>query len=239
MAVDQVGAMHADPAQKHRALVLWQQPAAPRAAVLVLHGGRAEGRQTSRPWHTPGLRMRPLGGAAARRMPAEDLLVGRVRYRFRGWNGADADPLRDARQALDELQALSGEVPVVLLGHSMGGRAALHAAGHPAVVGVVALAPWCPPEDPVIQLRGRTTVILHGERDRVTDPALSRALAYRARAEGARAGVLLLRESDHAMLRRWRLWHELAAETAVGLLTAGSLPVEVDQALGRDTPVLL
>ncbi|WP_438949092.1 LLM class flavin-dependent oxidoreductase, partial [Streptomyces harbinensis] len=40
------------------------------------------------------------------------------------------------------LAARLGPVPVVLVGHSMGGRAALRAAGHPAVTGVVALAPW-------------------------------------------------------------------------------------------------
>ena len=51
------------------------------------------------------------------------MFVGQVRYRYRGWNGVDADPVADVRQALDELADLVGEVPVVLVGHSMGGRA--------------------------------------------------------------------------------------------------------------------
>ncbi|MGR4852480.1 alpha/beta fold hydrolase [Streptomyces sp. LARHCF252] len=51
---------------------------------------------------------------------------------------------RDARRALGELARRAGDVPVVLVGHSMGGRAALRAADAPQVRAVPALAPWCP-----------------------------------------------------------------------------------------------
>ncbi|WP_420712490.1 alpha/beta hydrolase, partial [Streptomyces sp. SPB78] len=85
--------------------------------------------------------------------------------------------------ALDALAARDGDRPVVLLGHSMGGRAALRAAGHPTVRGIVALAPWCPEGEPVAQLAGRELVILHGDQDRVTSPDASWRLLARAREE--------------------------------------------------------
>ena len=67
-----------------------------------------------------------------------------------------------------------------------GRAAALRAAGHPSVVSVVALAPWCPPAEPVNQLEGRTVVIAHGERDRITDPARSLEFARHAHPVAAR-----------------------------------------------------
>jgi dienelactone hydrolase len=66
----------------------------------------------------------------------------------------------------------------------MGARAALHAAGHPAVQSVVALAPWLPddPEpEPVKQLIGRRVMIVHGTDDDSTDPGVSYRLAERVK----------------------------------------------------------
>ena len=77
----------------------------------------------------------------------DGLAVARLRYRVRGWNGADAAPVADAHWALDQLTARFPGVPIALVGHSMGGRAALYAAGHPAVRAVVGLAPWIEPGD--------------------------------------------------------------------------------------------
>lgn len=54
--------------------------------------------------------------------------VQRVRYTHRGWNGPREDPLHDALRMLDALRREAYDIPVVLLGHSMGARAALHAA---------------------------------------------------------------------------------------------------------------
>lgn len=170
------------------ALLLDRTVARPRAAVLLLHGGRADGEEPPTRLNLPGARLRPFTRAVLRATEGQDVLVGRVRYRYRGWNGSRADAARDARRALDELALLAGSVPVVLLGHSMGARAALSAAGHDLVSGVVGLAPWCPPDEPVDALTGRRVVLLHGESDRVTDPRGSVALVARARAVGAEAG---------------------------------------------------
>ena len=138
--------------------------AAPRAAVLFLHGGRADGLEPPPPWNLPGARMRPFLWAVARATASENVLLGTVRYRHRGWNGERSDTVRDARAALEELADRAGPVPAVLVGHSMGGRAALRMGGHRNVRAVVGLAAWCPPGEPVEQLRGKRVVLLHGDR---------------------------------------------------------------------------
>ncbi|WP_406369186.1 alpha/beta fold hydrolase [Streptomyces sp. NBC_00647] len=190
-----------------------------RAAVLILHGGREDSRAPSRPWHVARVRMRPFVRAVTRALPDEDVFVGQVRYRHRGWNGADADPVADVRQALAELADLVGEVPVVLVGHSMGGRAALRAAAAPQVRAVVALAPWCPEGEPVAHLRDKRVIVLHGDRDRVTDPAASFALVRRADEAGCAASAVRVEGGDHAMLRRARTWHRATGSTVAGLLS--------------------
>jgi dienelactone hydrolase len=157
--------------------------------------------------------------------------MGSVRYRCRGWNGERQDAFRDARRALEDLASRVGNVPTVLVGHSMGGRAALRAAGHPLVRGVVGLAPWCPEGEPVAQLNGRRLVILHGDRDRTTDPGASLAYAARAAEAGHAACALLMPGGDHAMLRGAGAWHRLTGETVSGLLGFGPLPAEVADCL--------
>ncbi|MFJ9944364.1 alpha/beta hydrolase [Streptomyces erythrochromogenes] len=118
------------------------------AAVLLLHGGRADALSPPPRLNLPALRMRPFAAAVTRATAHDDVFVAHVRYRYRGWNGHHAHPVADVRRALDELRAAAGPIPVVLVGHSMGGRAALRAAEDPQVEGVVALAPWCPPGHP-------------------------------------------------------------------------------------------
>ncbi|MHB9756831.1 alpha/beta hydrolase [Streptomyces sp. BYX5S] len=200
------------------ALIPRRTPPGARAAVVFLHGGRADSRSASKRWHLAALRMRPFVRAVASALGEDPVALAEVRYRVRGWNGADADALRDAERALGELPRLVGDVPVVLVGHSMGGRAALRAARSPQVRGVVALAPWCPEDEPVEQLRGKDVVVLHGDRDRVTDPQASVALVRRAVGVGARAGVSLVPGGDHAMLRDSARWHRAAASAVVDLL---------------------
>ncbi|WP_372442671.1 alpha/beta fold hydrolase [Streptomyces pactum] len=216
---------------RHSALVLPATAAPPRAAVLLLHGGREHGLARPGEWNLPAVRMRPFEQAIARATRRTGVVTGWVRYRHRGWNGERRDAARDAEQALTELARLAGPVPVVLVGHSMGGRAALRVAGHPSVRAVVGLAPWCPPEDPVDQLGGRRVVLLHGDEDRTTDPRASVELVRRARQAGAQACALVLPGGDHAMLRRAPAWHRLTRDTVAGLLGIGPLPRVVAHAL--------
>lgn len=218
-------------AQVRPALILDRTEARPRAAVLVLHGGRAAGEGPPTRLNLPGVRMRPFSRALARATQGHGVVVGRVRYRCRGWNGSRADAARDTFRALDELALLIGGLPVVLVGHSMGGRAALLGAGHELVSGVVALAPWCPGGEPVRQLVGARSVLLHGDRDRVTDPMASVEHAARARADGAEAGAVLIARGEHHMIRRAVTWQSLTSGTVAALLGLAPMPQVVGQSL--------
>ncbi|MFJ9626906.1 alpha/beta hydrolase [Streptomyces sp. NPDC101175] len=202
------------------ALLVRHRPARPRAAVLVLHGGQETSHRPTSPLQLAALRMGPF----ARAVSGDDVLVARARYRVRGWNGESADPAQDTHRALDELAELTGPVPTVLLGHSMGGRAALRAAGHPQVRGVVALAPWWPPGEPVEQTAGRYVMCLHGNRDRVTSPTESADCVRRARATATGAAMAFVGGGDHAMIRRHRLWHDTTAALVAHLLDPAGTP---------------
>ncbi|GHG08693.1 alpha/beta fold hydrolase [Streptomyces filamentosus] len=193
---------------------------APAGIVLLLHGGREDGLEAPPLLNLPALRMRPFARAVRRAARGRRVLVAEARYRHRGWNGERADAARDAGAALAALRARFGELPVVLVGHSMGGRAALAAAGDPAVRGVVALAPWCPPGEPVAHLAGRRLHLLHDETDRVTAARDSWAFVRRAREAGADATGIPMPAGGHAMLRGARLWHRRAAGLALDVLAA-------------------
>jgi alpha-beta hydrolase superfamily lysophospholipase len=136
---------------------------------------------------------------------------------------------------LDEVRRRHGDLPIVLLGHSMGGRAAFAVGGDPSVRGICALAPWTERIDPVERLQGRTVLIVHGSRDIVTSPRGSRAYARHAAAAGARVGYITLPGEMHAMLFRWRTWHRLAAGFALGVLGIAPMPKAITAAF--DVPL--
>ncbi|MFF0575341.1 alpha/beta fold hydrolase [Streptosporangium saharense] len=113
-----------------------------RGIALLLHGGTVNGhgrpsRLAALGLNAPAKRLAELGRGAG-------VAVVRLRYRFRGWNGAEASTLVDTEWALEALRRDHGDVPVVLVGNSLGGRAAFRAAGHPNVVAVAGVAPWLP-----------------------------------------------------------------------------------------------
>ena len=133
----------------------------PDGIVLVLHGGRENGRSPVRANHLAVLRMIPVARQAAAAGHGR-LAVVRVLDVVRGWNGADAAPVADTRWAVEQCLERYGDLPVGLIGHSMGGRAAMRAGDAPNVRSVVGLAPWLPPGEPVGQLRGKRVLIVHG-----------------------------------------------------------------------------
>lgn len=217
--------------RQRRRLVTHALPAEPRAAALFLHGGRESGLASPRRWSLPALRMRPFVRSVAAATAAHPVALAEVRYRHSGWNGDRADAALDAWSAVEELLAATDGVPLVLVGHSMGARAALRIGGHPGVSGVVALAPWCPEEEPVDHLAGARLALVHSDRDRITDPRGSLRFAARARAAGAEVCRLVVPGSDHAMLRRAADWHGVAAGLTAGLLGLTGLPEQVAAAM--------
>lgn len=177
--------------------------------MLVLPGGRADSHEPTRPWHLSVLRLVPFARAISRVEGPRGVAVASLRYRVRGWNGAEQSPVADARWALDQLREQLGGVPVVLVGHSMGGRAALRLADHLDVAAIVALAPWLPPGEPRVPLGSRPLLVVHGTADRWTDPAESRTYVEAAVAGGTPAQWVPMPGHGHFMLRRRRTWRDL------------------------------
>jgi pimeloyl-ACP methyl ester carboxylesterase len=201
-------------------------PAGPRAVVLVAHGGQSRSHESGERRRLSYWRMVPFARALAR----PGLAVYLVRYRFRGWNGADRDAARDVAELLRT------DLPTALVGHSMGGRAVLHAAGSPQVRAVAALAPWLDGSDPVEQLAGRSVLIAHGDRERTTDPRESLAYARRAKQVTDRVARFVVRGDGHAMLRRAPEWHRLVARFVLAELGIEPEDPVITNALRKPTP---
>jgi alpha-beta hydrolase superfamily lysophospholipase len=191
--------------------------APPRGVVLMLHGGReastepVDGRSAS--W----LRCAAMQRTLHRELRDAGHATWLLRYRERGWNGGSR-PVADARWALEEVRRAFGEVPVVLLGHSMGARTAVHVADDPAVLGVVALAPWFPPQEPVAALAGRQLAAAHGRADRITSYRATAAYVARARAVASGAELTDMGPVGHYMFRRVGSWNGFAAASALEML---------------------
>ncbi|MDT7651519.1 MAG: hypothetical protein QOI36_2925 [Pseudonocardiales bacterium] len=202
------------------------------AVVLVLHGGRARSRESSERRRLAYLRMVPFARTLAAAGPAAYML----RYRVRGWNEPAKDPLRDAQWALGEIAQRHPGAPVVLVGHSMGGRAALGAAGAPNVAAVCALAPWLDRSDPVDQLAGRIVLIAHGDREHYTDPRESYAYAVRAKRVTDRVARFDVHGAGHFMLNRAGDWRSLVVRFVLGVTGIEPEDPEITNALQQPAP---
>ena len=97
-----------------------------RAAVLVLHGGSADSPRPVGRLSLAALRLVFVARSVARGIP--DAAVYRLRNSVRGWNGDGTAVLSDARWALGRIAKTHPGLPVVLVGHSLGGRVAAHLA---------------------------------------------------------------------------------------------------------------
>jgi pimeloyl-ACP methyl ester carboxylesterase len=184
-----------------------------KGVVVVAHGGREVSTATTTAVHPAVLRMIPVAAAIGRALYGRGVVVRRPRFRLRGWNGAQASPVHDLTEVLDEVRGEFGPVPVVMVGHSMGARAALRAAGYPSVTAVVGLASWLPAGEPVDQLAGRRILLAHGAEDGICRPEETWAYGDRARAVSSVAEIEV-RGGEHTMLRRAPVWHAIAATFA-------------------------
>jgi alpha-beta hydrolase superfamily lysophospholipase len=195
-------------------------PDRPEGVVVVLHGGARRGENLMvSPTQLSVLRMIPIARRIAR-AGRERLAVFRLLNSRRGWDTTHT-PVDDVRWALEQLrERFSRSLPSCLVGHSLGGRAALLAAGAPEVRSAVALAPWVLESDRPREVRGKPILIIHGSHDRVASPARAADLARRLEAVGGAAvSFRLIQGATHAMLSHHDDFSRPAAEFAVATLS--------------------
>ncbi|MHA6783044.1 alpha/beta hydrolase [Pseudonocardia saturnea] len=191
-------------------------PRDPEGLVLVLHGGASRpGSPMVSPTQLSVLRMVPIARRVARAGRGR-LAVFRLLNSVRGWDSRHT-PVDDVRWALRRLGERFSELPPTgLVGHSLGGRAALLAGDAPSVRSVVALNPWLHPSDSAT-LAGREVLIVHGSADRIADPDRSAALARRL-TRTANVSYVRVAGGKHAMLRRHATFDSLAGDFTVNAL---------------------
>src|SRR6476646_8267490 len=209
-------------------LLTTSSTAAPTSAVLVFHGGSANSTMPVSRFAPAVLRLIPVSWAISAHVPKA--AVYRLKFSVRGWNGDGAAVLGDARWAIDQIAEAHPGLPIVVVGHSLGGRVAMHvvgssssagsSGGRSSVVGAVGLAPWVEPADPVGLLRGVPLAVVQGTRDRIVPEPSTRAWLARAAHAGARIDSTLIDGAGHAMLRYFRRWHRLTSDGVLTVLTA-------------------
>lgn len=194
-------------------------PERPAGAVLVLHGGASRrANMMVSPAQLSVLRMVPIARRIDR-VAKGRLAVFRLLNSARGWD-THHTPVDDARWALQRIAERYGQrLPTCLIGHSLGGRAALLTAARPEVVSAVALAPYVYPGDVPSGLSGQRILIIHGTKDRIASPARSAAIAEQM-SRHARVAYVSIDAGKHAMLRRHSLFDGLAAAFASATLLA-------------------
>jgi dienelactone hydrolase len=211
-------------------------PGEVRGIALFCHGGTATSVAPPREAALSLVRMRAIEQFVRSAAAGRGLSTNLLRYRVAGWNGEAADAYNDVRWAIEQLRQQHGaEVPIVLVGHSMGGRAALRAGGDPQVAAVCGLAPWTPPGEPVDHLRGRTVAILHGRGDRWVPARLSADFARRARDTGV-AVARFTAPGGHSMLRGALRWHGFARDVVLGATGIEPMRADITEALRQPAP---
>jgi dienelactone hydrolase len=203
-----------------------REPDRPEGAVLVLHGGASRGEQMMvSPTQLSVLRMVPIAKRIARAGRGR-LATYRLLNSYRGWD-THHTPVSDARWALGQVRERYGDVPVCLVGHSLGGRAALLAGDDAHVASVVALNPWVYPTDHA-DLRGRQVLIAHGDSDRIASPQRAQTVAS-ALSRTTDVAFLTVEGGKHAMLSRGSVFEKAAADWALATL----LGEDVDEPVAR------
>lgn len=179
-----------------------------RGGVLILPGGKPRSAAISRAWQPANQRMMWLAWSLRRNLGGR-VDVRRVQYRKRGWNSPALDALCDAEDALIRMRCDLRCDNVILVGHSMGARVAVHLAAAQDVSGVVALAPWWPCDDATLVPKRCRLLTVHGTADTWTDPRSSLAQTLWASERGVDAQWIGVPEAGHYLLHRFRLWHRL------------------------------
>jgi alpha-beta hydrolase superfamily lysophospholipase len=191
------------------------EPRSADGVVLVLHGGasRGDGVRVS-PTQLSVIRMIATARACAR-VSRGRLAVYRLLNTYRGWDTTHT-PVADCDWAIEEVATRFPGAPVGLVGHSLGGRAALVAGDNAAVRSVAVLNPWLyPADDP--DLSGRPVLFVHGGRDRVASIDKAEAVARRV-ARRTSVGFIRIPDGKHAMLRHGSAYDRYAASFTAAVL---------------------
>lgn len=186
-------------------------PKDPEGVVVGLHGGgsRGEAMMVS-PTQLSVLRMVPIARRLAR-VGRGRVAVYRLLNSVRGWDSTHT-PVKDAHWALDTIaEQLGAELPATLVGHSLGGRAAILSADHAGVDSVVALNPYLYPQDGSRGLSGRRILVVHGTADRIA-PLSNAEAVVRTLSRTTEAGLVRVKDGKHAMLSRSGTFTKLAAD---------------------------
>lgn len=179
--------------------------------VLMLHGGQAHGLEPTSRWQSSVLRLVPFTAAIARRRRG-NTAIAVLRYAVRGWN-AHGDPVRDARWALAEMERVCGDLPVALVGYSMGGRAALRLVNERPFAALVTLSAWAEPAEmkPAKGASSMKVLMLHGGADQVCPPAGTEAAARVLRQARVGVDVEIVPGDTHSIFANPRYWHQRTA----------------------------
>ncbi|MGA8987545.1 alpha/beta hydrolase [Aeromicrobium sp.] len=198
-------------------------PENPRAIVLLLHGGQERSLEPVENKHASWWRMALMARSLQHFAERTDLRLSLLQYGQRGWNSdSGPTPVADARWALDQLVDAHPDVPILLVGHSMGGRTACRVADHPSVVGVVGLAPWLPNGEPNQHIARRHLRVLHGTADRWTSAAASKEYVERSRSIAASATWTALSGAGHFMFRRRSTWQRFVEDSLLDILDSAT-----------------
>ena len=199
----------------HR-LIPTRVPRDPEGAVLVLHGGGARADRTMvSPAQLSVLRMVPIAHRIARAGRGR-LAVYRLLNSSRGWDTRHT-PVADVHRALHDLAETHGELPTCLVGHSLGGRAALLAAGAATVRSAVALNPWVYPSDRA-DVRGKRLLVVHGTEDRIASIDRARRVAETLRQTAESVDFVTVEGGRHGMLGKAAVFERAASDFALATL---------------------
>jgi pimeloyl-ACP methyl ester carboxylesterase len=206
-----------------RRLTLGPEPDDVRAVALMLHGGAERGPHPIDERSLAFRRTRWMTTTISGRLARSGVRTALLRFELKGWNagrGPVPSPVADARDALARLRTAVPDLPIVLVGHSMGARTAAWVADQPGVVGMVGLAPWLPADDPVHALADKHLVAAHGRRDRITSARATAAYVRRAEQVAASARFVDMGPLGHYMVAGVRRWNAAAISATLSIVDA-------------------